>query len=260
MTRQDVIQALEALANPQYQESYDNSGLITCDPNTEVTGIMVSLDATEEVILDAKEKGCNMLVSHHPIVFSGLKSITGKTYIERAVLASIKHDIALYAIHTNLDNVAHGVNARISQQLGLKNTRILSPKKDEDNIGSGMIGTLQKPMQPLAFLKFLKEKMQAGVVRYTRLPDQEIKTIAVCGGSGSFLLADAIAAKADVFVTADYKYHQFFDAENRIIIADIGHFESEQYTIDLLQHYLSDKFSTFAVLKTAVVTNPVSYL
>lgn len=260
MTRQDVINQLEALAHPSYQESYDNSGLLTCDPQVEVTGVMVSLDATEDVILEAKQRGCNMLVSHHPIVFSGLKSITGKTYIERAVMTSIKHDVALYAIHTNLDNVAHGVNAKIAETLELTNTQILSPKQPDENIGSGMIGDLSEATSPLIFLQFLKEKMQAGVVRYTELPEGEVKRIAVCGGSGSFLLEDAVAAGADVFVTADYKYHQFFDAENRIVIADIGHFESEQYTIELLHDYLCGKFSTFAVLKTAVVTNPVSYL
>ncbi len=326
-TIREVIQHLEAIAPPIYQESYDNAGLITGNPDWNVSGVLCCLDSTEAIVEEAARKGCNLVVAHHPIVFKGLKRLTGKTYVERTVIAAIRHGIAIYAIHTNLDNVyRQGVNARIAQVIGLQNTRILAPKsilkqatvtsaaplsenllleagavqvlaQGQDNTwncifpqdrepalrtaaqaagavltsthfiedphahtGAGMMGELPQPMPCLAFLQHLKTVMRASVVRHTALLERPVQRIAVCGGAGSFLLPQAIAQKADVFVTADYKYHEFFDAEGQIVIADIGHFESEQFTIDLLCQIISEKFRTFAAHCTEVRTNPVFYL
>ena len=343
-TIRQVTAHLETIAPSSYQEGYDNAGLITGQPGWEAKGAVLSLDATENVVDEAIRLGANMVVSHHPIVFKGLKKINGKNYVERAVIKAIKNDIAIYAIHTNLDNVYHqGVNAKIAQVLGLENTRILAPKKlmkkmrayvptagmgnlltelpkagaanvnyssenqvmiDQDEyfheskkleiscpagrqgaithlikthapeayievqgmegssglVGSGMIGELPEEMNELDFLTNLKSTMKTGCVRHTQLLGKPVKKIAVCGGAGSFLLPHALRHKADVFVTADYKYHEFFDADGKIIIADIGHFESEQFTVELLSEIISKKFPTFALHFSKVTTNPVFYL
>lgn len=364
MILKEIISYLESRAHPALQESYDNSGLLTGSPEMEITGAIICLDSTEEVILEAISRGCNLVLAHHPIIFSGLKRITGKSYIERCVITAIKNDVAIYAIHTNLDNVIDGVNFRIAEVLGLRQVQVLEPKTSllrkmvvfvpksheaivrntlfaagagqigrYDNcsfnlegtgtfrpgigsqpftgipgrdhsepevrvevilpawkidtifqamkrvhpyeevafdiytvqnewaeVGAGMIGELIQPMKALDFLNHLKQKMNAGSLRHTTLIDREIRTVAICGGSGSFLLQKAIAAKADVFVTADFKYHQFFDAEGQIIIADIGHYESEQFTMEMLNDWLKQKFPTFASHLTEVKTNPVHYL
>lgn len=322
----DVVQFLESIAPPVYQESYDNAGLITGNAQMPVSGVLCCLDSTEAVIEEAIEKGCNLVVAHHPIVFKGLKRFTGQNYVERVVMMAIRNDIAIYAIHTNLDNVYHqGVNARIASLWGLQNTRILQPKSNlkrgvafgataehqdllrqsgavrvtplpgggldcifpaaaagaiarsvrgmglewggvhpiedpDGGVGSGMIGELPKAMPARAFLAMVKAKMQAGIVRHTVLPDKPLQRIALCGGAGGFLLPAAIAQGAEVFVTADYKYHEFFDADGKIVIADIGHFESEQFTSELLQELISKNFRTFAAYCTEVCTNPVRYL
>jgi len=364
ITVKNITDFLENLAPLSYQESYDNSGLITGSPATAVKGIMVCLDSTEEVIDDALKNNCNLIVAHHPIIFSGLKKINGKNYVERTIISAIKNDIAIYAIHTNLDNVIEGVNGKIAAKLGLTNLRTLSPrnntlrklvtfcpkdasekvrsalfkagageignysecsfnisgegtflgnensnptigKKGErhtenefrieviyeipkqtvllkalfeshpyeevaydiynlenkyDSTGSGIVGELIENQSETSFLNQLKSTMKAGVIRHTSLLGKPIKKVAICGGSGSFLLPDAIKEGADIFITADFKYHQFFDAEKRIIIADIGHFESEQFTMDLIQTLILEKFSTLAVRKTGVNTNPVLYM
>lgn len=363
MKLSEIIAHLEQWAPPALQESYDNSGLIVGSPLTEITGIIVSLDCTEAVVDEAIKHGCNLIVSHHPIVFSGLKKLNGKNYVERTVIAAIKNDVALYAIHTNLDNVASGVNEKIAAQLGLKNTKILAPKsgllkklvtfspKDAaekvrealwsagagvignydktsyniegtgtyrgnessnpvigergklmhepeerleviyplhiegkllaalrashpyeeiaydlypltnpwQQVGSGMIGELAVPLGQNEFLGLIKNMLKAPVIRYTSMPGKQIKKVAVCGGSGSFLLSDAIRSGADAFVTADFKYHQFFDGEGKILIADVGHFETEQFTIDLLADRLKGIITTFAVRKTEINTNPINY-
>ena len=195
-------------------------------------------------------------------IFSGLKKINGKNYIERAVIKAIKNDIAIYAIHTNLDNVHNGVSAKIADKLGIENCKVLAPKNEVENslVGSGILGTLKTSISSADFLKHLKSSMQTNCVRHTAIVKDEIKTVVVCGGSGSFLLNNAIAAKADVFITADFKYHEFFDAENHIIIADIGHYESEQFTKDLIYDLLTDNFTKFAVRLSKVNTNPIKYL
>ncbi|SMO39390.1 Nif3-like dinuclear metal center hexameric protein [Solitalea koreensis] len=364
MQLQQLITYLEQLAPLALQEDYDNAGLIVGSPDREVKKAMVSLDCTEAVVDEAIAQGADLIIAHHPIVFRGLKKLNGKTYVERTVMKAIKNDIALYAIHTNLDNVADGVNAKICEKLGLKNTLILVPKmnllkkivtfcptaqaqyvrealfaagagsigrydecsfnadgtgtfkgNNETNpfvgesgklhyepevrietiypaylegnvlkalfaahpyeevaydlynllnlnqqVGSGMVGELEEDVETLEFLRYLKQTMNAGVVKYTSITKATVKRIAVCGGAGGFLLKDAIKANADVFITADYKYHEYFDADGKIIIADIGHFESEQFTAELLLEKISKKFPNFAVLLSRVNTNPVNYL
>jgi len=327
-----LIHWLESVAPPAYQESYDNSGLIVGDPEAEIKGVLTSLDATEAIVKEAVERGCNVIVAHHPIVFKGLKQLTGQSYVERTIIAAIKNDVAIYAIHTNLDNVFHrGVNSKIAEKIGLENTSILAPKRElkklsatlpagvavqtqeairesglavtvdlfagqklevvfhgplqgailnalrntlsdepvydvvalenkSREVGSGLIGTLPEAMPEPDFLQHLKTVMQAGCVRHTRLLGRKVQRVALCGGAGSFLLGQAIAQQADVFVTADYKYHEFFDADGRTLIADIGHYESEQYTIELIYEIISHKFSTFALYCAKTNTNPVLYL
>jgi len=359
----DIISSLESLAHPSLQEHYDNAGLIVGDKNRECTGIICSLDATEEVINEAIKRNCNLLVAHHPIIFGGLKKINGQNYVEKAVITAIKNDIAIYAIHTNLDNVLDGVNGKIASLLGLINCFILSeragtlkklytfapPDKAADvrnaifeaggghignynecsfnsegtgtfrgqeganpyvgkvgtqhqekeirievifpawledhvvsamkathpyeevaydvislankhqGIGSGIIGALPQPTSEMAFLGHVKKIFNLSVIRHTPLLAKPVKKVAVCGGAGSFLVPSALAAGADIFITADMKYHEFFDADSRMVIADIGHYESEQFTMDLLADILAQKFPNFAVLKTEVKTNPVRY-
>ncbi|MFI5133648.1 MAG: Nif3-like dinuclear metal center hexameric protein [Chitinophagales bacterium] len=359
----EVISFLESIAPPSLQEHYDNAGLLTGDANRECTGIICSLDATEEVVKEAISKKCNLIVAHHPIIFDGLKKINGKNYVEKSVIAAIKNDIAVYAIHTNLDNVIDGVSGKMAKMLGLQRVSILSQKENtlkklftfapadkaeqirnavfsaggghignysecsfnaegtgtfkggkgtnpyvgnagelhheeeikievifpawlenkiaaamksahpyeevaydvinlsnsHQGIGSGVIGQLSEPMDETSFLSLVKKTFGISVIRHTELLGKPVKMVALCGGAGSFLVSKALAAGADIYITADMKYHEFFDANDRMIIADIGHYESEQFTIDLLKEVLEQKFPTFAVLKTEVKTNPVRY-
>lgn len=359
----DIISELELVAHPSLQEAYDNAGLITGDAGWECTGAIISLDATEAVINEAVEKKCNLVIAHHPIVFAGLKKITGDNYVEKALIAAIKKDIAVYAIHTNLDNVFKGVNGMIAAQLGLVNTSVLLPrsgsfkklyvfvpveeaarvrdaifaagggaignysecsfntggtgtfkagegarpfvgeqgKQQQENetrievifpgwiereliaamkkahpyeevaydvlnldnphpgIGSGMIGELPATMEENDFLSHIKRVFKVPVIKHTALRSKPVRRVAVCGGAGSFLISRALHAGADFYISSDIKYHEFFDANDRLVIADIGHYESEQFTIDLLAGILQEKFPTFAALKTAVKTNPVNY-
>ncbi|MCW5911915.1 MAG: Nif3-like dinuclear metal center hexameric protein [Cyclobacteriaceae bacterium] len=364
VTIKDVTAKLEQLAPRIYQEDYDNSGLITGNPKATVTGILVTLDCTEAVVEEAIRENCNLVVAHHPILFKGIKKLTGQNYVERTLIKAIRNDIAIYAIHTNLDNVHTGVNKKIAEQLGLVNLEILAPKpgtllklvtfipaaqaeavtqklyeagagqigsykncsfnvagegtylpteganpyqgtpgkperateirvevilpvsareqvlhalkknhpyeevayyltaleNGNQEVGSGMVGELVEPMEGLAFLKHVKNKMRADCVRHTAIPQNAVKKVAICGGSGSFLLHKAMAAGADAYVSADFKYHEFFDADGKILIADIGHYESEQFTKDLLHAFLRENFPTFAIAFSKVVTNPICYL
>lgn len=259
-TIKDITDYLESIAPSDLQESYDNAGLIVGHPDTEVTGVLTSLDCTETIIEEAVSRGCNVVVAHHPIVFRGLKRLNGKNYVERTVIKAIREGVAIYAIHTNLDNVRHhGVNERIAQRLGLADLQLLAPKNEEGTVGSGMLGNLPAPLTENQFLTHLRDRMGAAVVRHTEPLGKMVRTVAVCGGSGGFLLPRAKAAGAEVFVTADYKYHEFFDADGAIMICDIGHYESEQFTTQLLAELLIKKFPTFAVLCTERITNPVRY-
>jgi dinuclear metal center YbgI/SA1388 family protein len=364
MQIKDITAYLESIAPLSYQESYDNSGLIVGDRNAVVKKVLITLDCIEAVVDEAIKEKCQLIIAHHPIVFSGMKKFNGRNYVERTVMKAIKHDIGIYAIHTNYDNVMSGVNSMICEKLGITDTRILAPKKDLlkklytfipladyervrqavfdagagyignysetsfntvgqgtfkgnekanpsigkkgkleqveegklevvfpayiegrvikalkdahpyeevaydivslDNematVGSGMIGRLSKPVDELTFLKKVKKVLNAGVVRHTPLLGRTVETVAVCGGAGRFLLPDAIASKADIYITSDIRYHEFFDAEGQIVLADVGHYESEQFTGDLLFRHLSEKFPTFAFLLSKVHTNPVNYI
>lgn len=359
-----ITRFLETFAPLELQEGYDNAGLIIGNHSQKVTQALICLDCTEAVVDEAIEKGCELIICHHPIIFKGLKQLNGKNYIERIIIKAVQNNIAIYAIHTNLDNVYEGVNKKICERLGLVDCRILAPKNGHlkklvvyspidhaekirtalceagagsianydyctfnsigegtfkgneksnpfsgergkltsvkevkieviftshlqknilnamrkahpyevvahdifhlenrhQNIGSGMIGRLAKPMDSQLFLTFVKEKMKTDCIRHTHIHKKEVQTIAVCGGSGSFLLANAKRQQADVFITADVKYHDFFDAEDSLIIADIGHYESEQFTSELIQEILKENFPKFAAHLSVHNTNPINYL
>lgn len=359
----EVIKCLEDFAPVSLQEDYDNAGLIIGNADDDCKGIITTLDVTEDVIAEALSKKCNLIVAHHPIIFKGLKKLNGKSYVERSVIVAIKNNIAIYAIHTNLDNVINGVNYKIAQKLNLQNIEVLSPKENtlkklvtfspnanaeeirnalfnagagtigkysecsynvegkgtfkagegtdpsvgeigkrhnenetrievifpsylqeqvvqslkkshpyeevafdiyplsnnRNDVGSGLVGNFKVPVSEQDLLSLLKASFGLSVIRHTALPGKKIAKLAVCGGAGSFLIAVAKAAGADVYITSDIKYHEFFDADNTILLADIGHYESEQFTIGLLADIIRQKFPNFAVLKTETKTNPVYY-
>jgi dinuclear metal center YbgI/SA1388 family protein len=235
------------------------------------------LDSTEAVVDEAIAKGCDLIIAHHPIVFGGLKRFTGGDYVQRAVIKAIRNNIAIYACHTNLDNVLRGgVNERIAQQLGFEAERVLRPvaadfgsvaavgRLDDSDVfrtaGAGVLCNLQKPMNVLDFLQHVKAKMGVEVVKYTKCDVEMVSKVAICGGAGSFLIGDALRAGADAFITSDVKYHEFFDAEGKMLLCDIGHYESEKYTIDLFSNILSAKFPKFATIFAGTITNPIDYL
>ena len=265
MKIKEITDFLETVAPLEYQERYDNAGLIVGNKEIEFKGAVICLDSTEEVVDEAIKLGYNLIIAHHPIIFQGIKKLTGKTYIGRTILKAIKNDIAIYAIHTNIDNAfLNGVSTKIASKLGFTNLEILDPKPEfilkGDKVGTGVIATLENAMDEMEFLHYLKKKLNLNCIKYTKLRDKPIKKIAICGGACSFLLKKAISTEADIFITADFKYHEYFDAENKLIIADIGHYESEIFTIELIFDILNNKFSTFAARLTNVITNPVKYL
>jgi len=261
----NIIDALENWAPLAWQEAYDNAGLMVGNTDHECTGVLCSLDCTEAVVDEAIAKGCNLIVSHHPIIFKGLKQFNDANYVSRIVIKAIQNNIALYAIHTNLDSLLDGVNKTLADRLHLENRRILSPKgnftdQNGGKIGSGLIGELPLETDETEFLQWIKEKLNVSVVKHTNFTKKSLKTIALCGGSGSFLIADAKAQKADCYITSDLKYHDFFEADGQILLVDIGHWESEQWVARLIVAYLKLKFPTFAVLESLVNTQPVHYL
>ncbi len=254
-----IIDVLEGIAPLKYQESYDNSGLISGDPETDCTGVLIALDCTEELVREAIEKKLNLIVTHHPLIFRPIHSLVNDTAVGRCLMEAVRHNIIIYAIHTNLDNMIHGVNATIADRLNLVNRSVLKPQSDNLSVGAAMLGNLTKPVDEGAFLSLLREKFHSKMIRHSALTGRPVLRVAVCGGSGSSLISNALAARADFFVTADLKYHDFAEAEGRLVIADIGHFESEQFTTDLIYDLIHEKFPTFAVLKSGMETNPVHY-
>jgi dinuclear metal center YbgI/SA1388 family protein len=360
----DIVAAIEDIAPLSYQESYDNAGLIVGRYDWELTGALICLDVVEEVVEEAIEKGLNLIISHHPIVFKGLKRFNGNNYVERTVMLAIQNNIAIYAAHTNLDSVKGGVSDKMCDVLGLVNRKILDPvigdlkklvtyvpsDKAEDvrsslfesgagqigkydscsfntkgegtfkandsatpyvgkvgelhyesetrietvfpkhlqgkvisallrahpyeevaydiyslenkntQVGSGMIGELETPMDSLEFMNKLKDLFHCGAIRHTPIVKDKIRKVALCGGSGSFLLRKAKASKADIYISGDFKYHEFFDAEGKIIIADIGHYESEQFTREIFYEIVTKKFPNFAVRISEIYSNPINYL
>ena len=257
----ELCDYLESIAPLHLQESYDNSGLIVGHPETEVKAVLCCLDATEEVLREAQSTGCNLVVAHHPIVFRGLKRFNGLHYVERAVMFAIKHDIAIYAIHTNLDNILiNGVNSQLAARLDLMDTTILRPHEPGADVGAGLIGLLKAPVPPIDFLRFVCKSFQIKTLRHTAILKEKWTKIALCGGSGSFLIQDVIDSGADLYISADIKYHEYFEANAKVTIADIGHYESEFFTIEHLAGLISEKFRNFATHCTKMNTNPVQYL
>jgi dinuclear metal center YbgI/SA1388 family protein len=259
-----ITSALESWAPLHFQEDYDNCGLIIGNSNTICTGVLCSLDCTEAVIDEAIENKCNLIVSHHPIIFKGIKQFDESSYVARTVLKAIQHNIAIYAIHTNLDNIPDGVNKSIADRLHLENRRILAPKaglKDKNGqvIGSGLIGELPLETDEVEFLRWIKEKFNLSIIKHTPLTGKPLKNIALCGGAGSFLISDAKTQKVDCYITSDLKYHDFFEADGQLLLIDIGHGESEQWVSDLIVAHLTAKFPTFAVLHSLVCTQPITY-
>ncbi|MDG2372603.1 MAG: Nif3-like dinuclear metal center hexameric protein [Flavobacteriaceae bacterium] len=259
MQIQDFINTIEEWAPTSQAENFDNVGLLVGDPNLNLTGALITLDTTEQVVIEAIEKNCNLIVSFHPIIFSGIKKLTTNSYVEKTVLKAIENKISIYSIHTSLDNHVEGVNYKISEKLGLKNSQILIPNKENNHIGMGRIGDLEKSLEEKEFLEFLKIRMNTTSIRHSCLLNKKIKKIAVLGGSGAFAIKNSIEQKADAYVTADLKYHNFFEANKQIVLIDIGHFESEQFTKNLIHDYLKKKFPNFAIILAYTNTNPVNY-
>jgi len=255
----EIIRLLEQLAPLEFQEDYDNSGLITGDSALDCTGVLISLDCNEEVVREAMERQCNLVVSHHPLIFRPIRNITTGDEIGNTLITAIRAGITIYAIHTNLDNILTGVNATLADKLNLINRKILFPRKDPQEVGSGLLGDLEPAIPENRLLELLKQVFRLRVIRHSPLLGRPISRVAICGGSGSFLISNALQAEAGFFISADIKYHDFFQAQGKIVIADIGHFESEQFTVDLLHSVILGKFPNFAVLKSGKVTNPVNY-
>lgn len=248
-----VINALEEFAPLSLQESWDNAGLIVGSPLNNVTKALLTLDVTEEVVEEAIACGADIIISHHPLIFSGLKKITGRSYIERALMKAIANNILIYASHTNIDSAEGGVSYKMGEKIGLEHMRPLMPS------GLGVVGELNTPKTVTQFVSLLKKSFDAPVVRYTEL-DRKICKVALCGGAGAEFIENALAAGADAYVSGDFKYHDFFKAEKQIALIDIGHFESERYTLEIFYDILSKKLPNFAIQFTSVNSNPINYL
>ena len=259
MLATDIALLIEEIAPLKYQESYDNAGFCVGLPSSEVKGVLLCVDVTEEIIDEAIALGTNMIISHHPVIFSGLKHITGNNYVERIVAKALKHDLVLYAAHTNLDNASYGVNRTIAQQLNLQDIQPLTPFVADTQAGAGAIGNLPKPIPVNHWLALLKQHFAIPYLRHNRAPKPEVGRIALCGGSGAFLMDAAVAAGADCFISADFKYHHFFDADERLLIVDAGHYETEKCVLSIFFDLLTKKIPNFAVRITGKISNPVIY-
>ena len=260
MQIKEIINTLEEFAPLALQEEYDNAGVqIQSVPDEKVSGVLLCLDVTEKVIDEAVYKHCNLIVSHHPLMFRPQKKITPDDYIGRCILSAIKNGITIYSAHTNLDNAEGGVNFRMAERLELNECRFLSPLRKELPGGSGLIGTLSQPMNRDRFLDFVKDTFKAKSLRYNDSSKTEITTVALCGGAGAFLLPNAINCGADVFITGEVGYHRFFGLENDILLVELGHYETEQYTIQLIHDILADKHPGLQIFETDCTTNPIMY-
>ena len=260
MTVKDILNCITEIAPLQWQESYDNAGLQVGNLNAEAHKALVCLDITEEVVEEAVAKNCDLIISHHPLIFRGLKHLTPETYIERAVMKAVKHDIALVSMHTNLDNSYLGVSRVLAERLGLKNLHLLQPSEAEPEIcGAGVIGTFDNPMDETDFLGRVAETIGSPCLRHSALIGRQIQKVALCGGSGTPFMSDALCHKADAYLTADIKYHDFFVPEGNILLIDGGHFETEQFTKELIVELIRKKFPTFAAEIAETKTNSVHY-
>lgn len=259
----DVLNELERYAPLTLQEGFDNAGVQVGDVTRCATGALLCLDVTEEVIDEAIGKGCNLIISHHPLAFHAFKSLTGSTYIERCMMKACAHNLVVYSAHTNLDNAVGGVNFRLAELIGLRDVRVLSPQNGPQGVvgaGSGAVGELQEAEDERSFLWRIKTLFDVGCVKHSAFTGRPVRRVALCGGSGAFLVKDAIACGADVFITGEAKYNDFYDVEDYILLAVIGHYESEVCSKDIFHKIISEKFPTFAAHFSNVNTNPVKYL
>ena len=261
MKIKEIVSALERFAPLPLQDGFDNAGLQVGLTEVECTGALLCLDVTEEVLDEAIALGCNLVVSHHPLIFKGLKRLTGEGYVQRCVMKALKHDIVVFSAHTNLDNAVNGVNFRIAQKIGLTDVKVLEPRSGEwPEAGAGVIGKLSKYMGEEEFLQHIKRTFQVACVKHTAYTGRSIKTVALCGGAGAFLMNRAIECGADAFVTGEIKYHDYFGVADDILLAEIGHYESEQYTKEIFYEIISEQFPKVSVKMTKVNTNPIKYL
>ena len=261
MKIKEIVSALERFAPLPLQDGFDNAGLQIGLTEAEATGALLCLDVTEAVVDEAIALGYNLIVSHHPLIFKGFKSITGKDYVERCIMKAIQNNITIYSAHTNLDNAQGGVNFKIAQKIGLKEVQVLDPKMQGEVVaGAGVVGELPEPETETDFLKRIKRLFEVGCVKHNRLNGRLIQKVALCGGSGAFLLPKAVELGADVFITGEVKYHDYFYYENRILVAEIGHYESEQYTKEIFYSIIREMFPELEVEMTRVNTNPIKYL
>lgn len=260
MKAKQVFDALEQYAPLPLQDSYDNAGLqIGLTAEQEVAGALLCLDVTEAVIDEAERMGCNLIVAHHPLLFRGLKSITGRSYVERCVIKAIQKGIGIYAAHTNLDNAEGGVNYRIAEKIGLTSLSFLEIKPGM-TAGAGVIGELSQEMDEVDFLEHVKSLFGIRCMKHNQLRGRKIRRVALCGGAGGFLLSQAIAQGADVFLTGEMRYHDYFGHEGELLIAEMGHYESEQYTTDIFEEVLNRHLPELRIVKTSLNTNPINYL
>lgn len=256
----DIAEAVEAFAPKALQESYDNAGLQVGDPQMEVSAILLCLDVTEEMLEEALQRHCNLIVSHHPLLFKGLKDVTGRNATQRIVIKAIRENVAIYSAHTNLDSAWEGVSHEIARILGLHNLRVMEPKNEKGDTGLGVIGDI-KPTPVLEFLRRTKDSFKVKCLRYSSgSPKFVVRTVAVCGGAGASLISKAIEENADVMVTGDVKYHDFTTWGDDIVIADIGHFESELCACGLLSRIIREKYPDCVIYFSDLETNPVKYL
>ena len=264
MKIKEVVNALEEFAPLPLQEDYDNAGLQVGLTETEVSGALLCLDVTEEVVDEAVAKGCNLIVSHHPLIFRALKRVTGANMVQRCVMKAIMQGIAIVSMHTNLDNVEGGVNWKIAEHLGLTKTKPLvpgTPLSEGWQTGSGLIGELPKSVEAYEFLAMVKSEFKVEKLSANRVPrGRMIRRVALCGGAGDFLLDEALRQGADAFLTGEMHYHQYFGLEDRILIGVLGHYESEQYTIQLLKEILEVDVDDVPIYETQYNTNPIQYL
>ncbi|MBO5813784.1 MAG: Nif3-like dinuclear metal center hexameric protein [Alistipes sp.] len=260
MTIKEITDLIEAFAPLALQESYDNSGLIVGRPDDQVHKALLAVDVTDEVMDEAESEGCDIIITHHPIIFHPLKRFNSANQVERCVERAIRRGIALYACHTNLDSTAEGMSWRLATMLGVKTLEVLQPTAAGEQSGFGVVGEIEEPMPTEEFMHHLMEVTGAEVVRHSDIATPTVSRVAVCTGSGAFLIGEARKAGADIYVTADLKYNDFMAPDGALTVADIGHFESEYCAIEILFDILSKNFLTFAVRKSECSRNPINYL
>ncbi len=260
MKIKEVAELIEQFAPLGWQESYDNAGLIVGRLDDEVHRILLAVDVTEEVLDEAEREGCDLIVSHHPIIFHPLKRFNSASYVERCVERAIRRGIALYACHTNLDSAPNGMSWRLAEVLGLEHCTLLEASIKGEGVGFGVVGELPEAVDTLAWLQMVKERLSLGVVRYSEPATEQVRRVALCTGAGASLIGEARRAGAELYLTADLKYNDFMTPDGALTVADIGHFESEYCAIDILFDILSKKISTFALLKSAATRTPIRYL